>query len=192
MTMRGSLMRKFLDALFQAALWMAALCLVAIALMVGLQLAGRIVDGLLKLAGLPAIGIVVLSLAEIAGYLLAAASFLALAGTLKSGAHIRVTMLLAALPETWRHKVELWAFGAAAVFAAYITWQLALFAFVSWQFHEVSHGVIRVPLAWPQAVMAIGALVFTVALIDEFFIVLKQGRPTFRTTEDAITLGKEG
>jgi TRAP-type C4-dicarboxylate transport system permease small subunit len=155
-------MRKFLDALFQAALWMAALCLVAIALMVGLQLAGRIVDGLLKLAGLPAIGIVVLSLAEIAGYLLAAASFLALAGTLKSGAHIRVT------------------------------WQLALFAFVSWQFHEVSHGVIRVPLAWPQAVMAIGALVFTVALIDEFFIVLKQGRPTFRTTEDAITLGKEG
>jgi hypothetical protein len=52
--------------------------------------------------------------------------------------------------------------------------------------------VIRVPLAWPQAVMAIGALVFTVALIDEFFIVLKQGRPTFRTTEDAITLGKEG
>lgn len=185
-------MRRILDALFAVALWLAASCLLAIALMVGAQLAGRIVDGLLKLFGLPVIGVVILSLAEIAGYLLAAASFLALAGTLKSGAHIRVTMLLAALPEWLRHKVELWAFGASALFCAYVTWQLALFAFVSWQFQEVSHGVIRVPLAWPQGVMALGALVFTIALIDEFFIVLKRGRPTFRATEDAIMLGKEG
>jgi TRAP-type C4-dicarboxylate transport system permease small subunit len=131
-------------------------------------------------------------MAEIAGYLLAAASFLALAGTLKSGAHVRVTMLLAALPEAWRHKVELWAFGASAIFSAYITWQLLAFAFVSWQFNEVSPGVIRVPLAYPQAVMAVGALAFTIALIDEFVIVLKRGRPTFRTSEDAISLGKEG
>jgi TRAP-type C4-dicarboxylate transport system permease small subunit len=185
-------MRRCLDALFNAALWLSALCLAAIALMVGAQLAGRLIDGALKLFGLPVAGIVILSLAEIAGYLLAAASFLALAGTLKSGAHIRVTMLLAALPEWLRHKVELWAFGASAIFAGYITWQLALFAFVSWQFHEVSHGVIRVPLAWPQAAMAAGALVFTIALIDEFFIVLKRGHPSFRATEDAITLGKEG
>jgi TRAP-type C4-dicarboxylate transport system permease small subunit len=185
-------MRKSLDALFQTTLWLSALCLAAIALMVGAQLAGRLIDGALKLVGLEPIGIVILSMAEIAGYLLAAASFLALAGTLKSGAHIRVTMLLGMIPETWRHKVELWAFGASAVFSAYITWQLVLFAFVSWQFHEVSHGVIRVPLAWPQAVMAVGALVFTIALTDEFFIVLKLGRPTFRTAEDAITLGKEG
>jgi TRAP-type C4-dicarboxylate transport system permease small subunit len=185
-------MRRFLDALYQAALWLAALCLATIALMVGAQLAGRLIDGALKLLGLPVIGIVILSLAEIAGYLLAAASFLALAGTLKAGAHIRVTMFLSALPEQLRHKVELLAFGASALFAAYIAWQLALFAFVSWQFHEVSHGVIRVPLAWPQGVMALGALVFAIALIDEFFIVLKRGRPTFRAAEDAITLGKEG
>jgi TRAP-type C4-dicarboxylate transport system permease small subunit len=160
--------------------------------MVGAQLAGRLIDGALKLAGLPVAGIVILSLAEIAGYLLAAASFLALAGTLKSGTHIRVTMVLGALPENWRHKVELWAFGASAAFAAYITWQLVLFAFVSWQFDEVSHGVIRVPLAIPQAAMAVGALVFTIALIDEFVIVLTRGRPTFRSAEDAITHGKEG
>jgi hypothetical protein len=29
-------------------------------------------------------------------------------------------------------------------------------------------------------------------LVDEFFIILSRGRPTFRTAEDAITLGKEG
>jgi hypothetical protein len=59
-------------------------------------------------------------------------------------------------------------------------------------FHEVSAGVIRVPLAYPQAAMALGALILTVALVDEFFIVLGRGRPTFRAAEDAITLGKEG
>ena len=73
-----------------------------------------------------------------------------------------------------------------------MTWQLVNFAWVSLRFHEVSNGVIRVPLAYPQAAMALGALMLTVALIDELVIVLRGGRPTFRAAEDAITLGKEG
>jgi hypothetical protein len=51
---------------------------------------------------------------------------------------------------------------------------------------------VRVPLVYPQAAMALGALVLTIALIDELIIVLTRGRPSFRATEDAITLGKEG
>jgi hypothetical protein len=49
-----------------------------------------------------------------------------------------------------------------------------------------------VPLVYPQTAMALGSLILTAALVDEFFVVLRQGRPTFRTAEDAITLGKEG
>ena len=70
--------------------------------MVGMQLAGRIVDGTLALVGLPRTEFNILSLNEIGGYLLAAATFLALAGTLKSGAHIRVTMVLGMLNERAR------------------------------------------------------------------------------------------
>jgi hypothetical protein len=40
--------------------------------------------------------------------------------------------------------------------------------------------------------MALGAFMLTLALIDELFIVVTRGRPTFRVAEDAITLGKEG
>lgn len=185
-------MRRCLDRLYAAALWASAVCLCTIAGLVGLQLAGRIVDGLTRLAGFVPHGFVILSLAEISGYLLAAASFLALAGTLKAGTHIRVTMALAALGERARRFVELWAFGAAAAFCAYMTWNLGKFAWFSYRFNEVSTGVIRVPLAWPQAVMCIGALILTIALIDEFVTVLRRGRPTFRSAEDAITLGKEG
>jgi TRAP-type mannitol/chloroaromatic compound transport system permease small subunit len=185
-------MRRVLDTLYDAALRASALCLVAIALLVGVQLAGRILDGTLALLHLPRTDFVILSLDEICGYLLAAASFLALAGTLKAGAHIRVTLVLAALSERTRRFVEIWAFAFAAAASAYGTYQLINFAWVSLRFHEVSPGVIRVPLAYPQAAMALGAAILTIALIDELIIVVRAGRPTFRTAEDAITLGKEG
>ncbi|HVZ50573.1 MAG TPA: TRAP transporter small permease [Pseudolabrys sp.] len=185
-------MRRVLDHLYQAALWAAALCLVAIALLVGIQLAARILDGALALAHLPRTEFQILSLNEICGYLLAGASFLALAGTLKAGAHIRVTMLLSALGEGARRYVEIWAFGFGAAASAYMTWNLASFAWVSFQFNDVSSGVVRVPLCYPQAAMALGAFVLTVALIDELIAVITRGRPSFRQAEDAISLGKEG
>jgi TRAP-type C4-dicarboxylate transport system permease small subunit len=183
-------MRATLDRIYASALWLSAACLVTIAAMVAAQLAGRLIDGVLKLAGLEPIGIVILSLAEIGGYLLAAASFLALAGTLKAGAHIRITMLLQVLPQRLRYAAELWAFGASALIIAYIAWQLSRFAWTSFLFNEVSPGVIRVPLFIPQVAMAAGAILLTVALLDEFQIVLRRRRPSFRAAEDAITLGK--
>lgn len=183
-------MRTVLDKLYAAALWLSAACLVTIALLISAQLGGRLIDGGLRLLGVEPVGIVILSLAEYSGSLLAAASFLALAGTLKAGAHIRITMLLQALPGRARHAFELWAFGASAVFSGFIAWQLARFAWVSFLFDEVSPGVVRFPLALPQAAMAAGAIILTVALIDEFLIVLRRGGPSFRAAEDAITLGK--
>jgi TRAP-type C4-dicarboxylate transport system permease small subunit len=184
--------RHLLDGLYRLAMGLSALCLVAIAVLVGLQLAGRILDGALWLIGLPPYGFVILSLAEIAGFLLAAASFFALAGTLKAGAHIRVTMVLSWIGERARHVVELWAFGSAAAFSAYMTWHIASFAFVSWKFNEVSSGLVPVQLAYPQAAMAVGMVVLTISLVDELVIVYLRGRPSFRAAEDAITLGKEG
>jgi TRAP-type mannitol/chloroaromatic compound transport system permease small subunit len=185
-------MRLFLDRLYAIALWLSALCLLVIAVLVGLQLVGRMLDSALSLLGVPVLGWQILSLAEIAGYLLAAASFLALAPTLKAGAHIRVTMLLSALGEARRRYIELAAFAFSVAACSYMTWHLAHFAWVSFKFDEVSTGVIRVPLAYPQMMMAIGALILTIALIDETLIIVRAGRPTFRAAEDAITLGKEG
>ena len=89
-------MRRLLDELYRATLWASAFCLAAIAILVGMQLGARLLDGTLALVHLPRTDFVILSLDEICGNLLAAASFLALAGTLKSGAHIRVTLVLSA------------------------------------------------------------------------------------------------
>jgi hypothetical protein len=100
--------------------------------------------------------------------------------------------VLQALGEGARRPAEICAFGIALAGAAYMAWQLGRFAWVSFLFDEVSPGVVRVPLCYPQALMALGAALLAVALADELVIIARGGRPTFRQAEDAITLGKEG
>lgn len=185
-------MRRALDALYGTALWLSASCIMIIATLVGLQVAARVYDAIMRLFGLPRGGFVILSLAEISGYLFAAASFLALAGTLKSGAHIRVTMLVNALPARARTLIEgaALAFGAAA--AAYGTWHVGSYAWQSLAFNAVSAGMVPVPLVYPQAAMAAGAAILTIAFVDELVVTIRTGRPSFSAHEDAINLGREG
>jgi TRAP-type C4-dicarboxylate transport system permease small subunit len=185
-------MRASLDRFYALTLYLAAACLVLIAGLVGAQVLGRIVDGLLKLSGYPPYGFLVASLAEIAGYLFAAASFLALAGTLKRGAHIRVTMLLGVVSEPSRRRIELWVLAVGTVFVAYICWSLVALVYDSYRFKEVSYGLIPVPLAIPQAVMTAGAVALLIALVDEFVITWRSGRPSFRSGEDTVLGMREG
>ena len=185
-------MRRFLDRMYLAAGWLSAACFVIIAAMVTVQIIGRIVDSVMRLMGMVPYGFIVEGLAEIAGYLLATASLLALGLALKSASHIRITLVLGLLPPKARWYSELLAIGASAIFASYMTTRLALLAIDSWRFNEVSFGLVPVQLVWPQAAMALGLLVFTIALIDELVITATQGRPSFVATEDALTVGKEG
>ena len=92
-----------------------------------------------------------------AGYLMAAAGFLALAHTLKKGEHIRVTLLLSALHGTARRALEIWALFAASALAL-----LSAFYSVPAQsgsrgsFNDVSTSNDATPLWIPQLAMAIG------------------------------------
>lgn len=185
-------MRRILDRFYAATLWLAALCLLAIAGLVGVQVGARILDKLLILAGAAPTGLVILSLTEFAGYLLVAGSFLGLAATLKAGVHIRVSMFLGLLPEGARKIVEMGILAFATLASSWGAWQISRLAYDSWRFNELSPGLVPMPLWWPQAAMAFGAVALVVALLDELTITARSGRPSFRTTEDAIALGKEG
>ncbi|HEY8267726.1 MAG TPA: TRAP transporter small permease subunit [Xanthobacteraceae bacterium] len=180
-------MRSLLDRFYALTLWLAAACLVTIALLVGVQVIGRIADLLLKLTGRPPYGFMIASLAEMAGYLLAATTFLALAATLKRGAHIRVTMLLGVLPPRARFLFELWVLTAGSAFVAFMTWSVARLVWDSIRFNEVSYGLLPIPLAIPQAAMAVGLLALLVALLDELAITWRAGRPSFRSEEESVT-----
>ncbi|TCT05124.1 TRAP transporter small permease [Aquabacter spiritensis] len=185
-------MRTLLDRLYGTALFLAAACLALIAILVGAQVLGRVYDMILKLFGHPAYGFIVEGLPEIAGYLLAGASLLALAGTFKSGAHIRVLMLLQAVPAGGRKAFEVLAHVIGLGLSGFATWSLLALTLESIRYKEVSYGLVPVPLALPQAVMTLGLAILTIAFLDELLHVLRTGRPSYSVSEDAVTLGKEG
>lgn len=185
-------MRAFLDVIYRAALWLAALCLLTIVVLVLAQVGGRVLDSLLRLAGRPAIGFQILSLSEIAGFLLAGASFLALGPSLKAGAHIRVTMVLPVLGRSGRRNAEVFAAALGLIAALYLTIQMGALVLESWRFNELSIGLVPIPLVWPQIPLVIGSAVLALALADELLHVARHGDFSFRRIEDAVALGKEG
>lgn len=172
-------MRSALDALYRLAAGLAAACLVAIALLVLAQVLGRVIDGVRKAFGLDPLGLLVPSLAEIAGFLLVGASFLALAATLRRGDHIRVSILLQLVPKEIARYLNLWCLAVALGFAGYFTWHAAWLVYDSFIYSEVSFGIVPVPLWIPQTVMMIGIGVFTVSLLDDLLGAVAGGAPSF-------------
>lgn len=184
-------MRKLLDGFYTFTLALSAACLVVILLLVGAQICGQIVDSTLRLFGFRPYGFLIPSLSEIAGYLFASASFLALGATLKRGAHIRVTMLLGAVRPAFRRLLEFWALLAGLAVAAYATWSLGTLAYFSFKFGDVSSGLLPVPYWIPQSAMTLGLFTLCLALLDELALTWRQGSPSFVKAESAITLGQE-
>ncbi|WP_319775557.1 TRAP transporter small permease [Breoghania sp.] len=176
-------MRKALDALYRFSAGLAALSLVIIATMVVVQVAGRVTDGLRSAFGFEPYGLLVPSLAEIAGFLLVAASFLALASTLRNADHIRVNILLQMLPHSLARGFEVWVLAVACGLVGYFAWNAVLLVIDSYKFNEVSFGIIPVPLWIPQAAMAGGLIVFLISLVDDFVVTVSGGVPSYMEAE---------
>ncbi len=153
-------MRSHLAPLYNAVLWLAGLFMIAVLATIILSILGRQFDFYIR--GIDAY----------AGYFMAAASFLALAGTLVKGDHIRVTLVISRFTGKARRGFEIFCLIMAAaisgVFAAYsikMVWW-------SWKFHDISTGNDATPLWIPQIAMALGISVFFIAFVEELILVL--------------------
>lgn len=156
--------RKLLDFLYAAAGVLAALCLISILGLIVLQMLARWTGEVFP--GAP----------NYAGYAMAAASFFAFANALGRGAHIRVSILLNAVPKRIKWLLEIWCFGLGAVIAGYFTYYAYAFVFWSWKFGDVSQGQDATALWIPQSVMVLGGGLLTLALADNLVHLLMQGR----------------
>ncbi|WP_428643710.1 TRAP transporter small permease [Roseibium sp.] len=181
-----------LNTLYRASTALAACCLVVIASLVVLQVLARLADGTMMLFGLEPFGLLVPSLAEIAGFLLVGASFLALAGTFRNADHIRVSILLQAVPSQFERLLNIWCVAIALALVAFFTWNAGALAYDSYKFNEVSFGIIPIPLVIPQMVMTLGLSVFSVALLDDLVLAVSGKAQSFEivSKEDPIE-GKE-
>ena len=150
--------RRALDALYDGTAVLAALFMVLLLVMVLLAILGRQLH--FNVPGVDAY----------AGYMMAAAGFLAMAHTLKRGEHIRVTLLLAALKGRSRHALEIWALFAATLLALLSAIYSCKLAWQSYTFHDISTSNDATPLWLPQIMMALGAIVLAIAFVDELVL----------------------
>lgn len=178
-------MRKALDTVYGAALAGACLAMVTIAVLVMIQVLGRVIDQGLDAAGMDRLGISVPSVAEFGGFLFVAAAFLALPSTLRSAGHIRVTLILRALGPLGNRVLAVLVLVGAVALAGYATWYVILDVIDAYRAGSVSYGQVVVPLWIPKSVMALGLVIFTLALVDELATALRGADPAFRAAERA-------
>jgi TRAP-type C4-dicarboxylate transport system permease small subunit len=166
-------LRRFLDRLYVASGVLAAACLASIALV------------MLAQAGMREVGMLLRGADDIVGWLCAASAFLALGYTFRHGELVRVGLFIDRLPVAGRRRAECVALGLAVLVSGYIVWAASNFVYESWQFEEVAQGLIRIPIWIPQMSFVVGALIFFVALLDEFVVLATGGTPSYRRAEEA-------
>lgn len=156
--------RSRLDPLYDACGYVAATFLAGIALcimaQIGQRLRGRAFDA-----------------TEAAGFCLAASTFFGLAHTFRHGNHVRIDLITKRLPARLRHAAEIANCAIGAGVVAFLAVQLILFAKQSWEFHDVSPGLLAMPMWLPQAGAAAGVSVLAIALIDELIWLIGGGAP---------------
>ncbi|GGK62544.1 TRAP transporter small permease [Amphritea balenae] len=171
------MIRKVLNGLYKGCGAIAALFLLAILFIIIAQMVARWS------------GVQFPGSANYAGYCMAAASFFALAYTLNHNAHIRVTLFLSRLKGWPRHLADLWCLGIACFLSSYLAFYACKNVYISHLIHDISQGQDAMPLWIPQLSVAIGSVVFAIALWDHFIRTLLFRDDTF--AEDHHVEGEE-
>ncbi len=160
-------MRAFLNFLYRSAGVLAAVGMVTTLVMVSAGIVTR------------PLGIYLRGTDDYAGYAMAACGFLALAYTFKHGEHIRVTLLIDRLPAAVSRVLTWISLAVATGVVATLAWYSVRLAWQSHAFGDVSQGVDATPLWLPQLSLAVGAVVFLIALLDDL-VMTTLGRPCTR------------
>ena len=170
--------RRLLDGLYLWSGYLAAFFLVAISLTIVAQIIGRFFG-------------VAIDSTESAGFSLAASTFLGLAYTFRHDGHIRVTLLIRLAKGPMAKLTELWSVGFCAAAMGYLTYWACDLVYFSYIFGDISPGLLAIPFWIPRSAMALGSLILTIALIDEFIGILRGQTPSYVANSTALFSGED-
>lgn len=157
-------MRILLDRLYAACAIAGGISLIAVFALIMLQVGGA------------PFGYTPRAADELAGYAMAGSAFLAFPYAFRCGDHIRVTLVVHRLTGSARRAADLAVMLAAAFLVGYLAWFSVRLVWQSWTLNELSQGLVPIPLWMPQLTMAIGNVVFFVAVIDSMIEVARGGQ----------------
>lgn len=158
--------------MYQASGAAAAVCLALIAAV------------MLAQAGMRELGMLFRGADDIVAWLCAASAFLALGHTFRRGELVRVGLLIERLPPRARRRTAIAALGLTVLFVGYMLYAVLRFVYESWKFEEVAQGLILIPIWIPQTSFAAGALVLFIAVLDEFVVLVRGGKPAYEAAEE--------
>lgn len=161
-------MRRALDFLYASSGVLAAFFMVLMAALVAVQIFARL------------LGLQVPSADDFARLAMAASAFLGLAFALRSGAHIRVTLLTERVPPAARRALEIACLVAAAGVSAWFAWSTGETAVDSWRFGEFTIGQVPIPKWMPLAGMTLGIALVAVAFLEDLAEVLRGRSPSYQ------------
>ena len=160
-------MRKLLDRIYLGAAYLAATCVLLIML---LMIAQSILREMHVRTG---------AVNDVVSWLCAAAAFFAMAHAFKHGDFVRVTLLMEKLSGAAQRRFEIGALSIAVLAVGYLAFWANRFTYESWVFNDIAQGLLPMPMWIPQLSFALGSILLLVAVLDEFVIVLRGGRPTY-------------
>ncbi|MGF1620664.1 MAG: TRAP transporter small permease [Rhodomicrobiaceae bacterium] len=165
-------MRRILDGLYIISGALSAFFILAICSVVALQVIFNIITRL----RITDATLTISSYATISGFLLAAASFMALAYTLTRGGHIRVTLLFSIAGDRFRYAADLFCLAMCGVISGTATWFMWSLVLESYEFGDKSSGILAIPIWIGQAPLFTGLAILTIAFTDLFVQTLRQGK----------------
>jgi TRAP-type C4-dicarboxylate transport system permease small subunit len=160
--------RRALDFLYAASGALAAFFMVLMAALVVSQIVARL------------LGTQVPSADDFARLSMAASAFLGLAFALRTGAHIRVTLLLEQVPPRFRRALETACLAVAAAISAWFAWATGDTTIDSWRFQEYTIGQIPLPKWLPLAGMTVGIALVAAAFLEDLVDVLRGRTPSYQ------------
>jgi len=104
---------------------------------------------------------------EMGGYLLVSITFMGLAYTWKEKGHVRVSLLISRLPDKLAHLLRFIMFILATVFTLPLMKACYDLVSDSLLFESRSGSWLRTPLAYPQTILLIGAILLFLQLVAE-------------------------
>lgn len=116
---------------------------------------------------------------DIVAWFCAAAAFMAMAHAFKHGDFVRVTLILEKLPPRRCRQLETVALSIGAVAVGYLMWAACSYTYESWEFNDMATGMVALPMWIPQMSLVVGAVLFTLAVLDELYLVLQGQQPTY-------------
>ena len=161
------MLRKVLDGLYLGAGYLAGAFMVAIFVLMMAISIGR------------EININVRAGDDFMSWCMAAMAFLGLAHTFRSGEMIRVGLLIDLFEGPTRRIIEIVSLIVGCGFIGYFAWHAALMNYQTWQFNDMSTGVVVVPLWIPQLGYSGGLVILLIAFVDELVHVLRGNDPRY-------------